>query len=389
MDLEGLGGFYMMDFNKRPILVFWETTRACPLECRHCRAEAIRTSLPGELTTSEAKKFIYSLKGFGKPLPVLIFTGGDPLIRSYIFELMKYSVDNGIRIGLAPAVSELLSEDAMVKMRKIGLRFVSISLDGGRGETHDRIRGIKGHYMETVEALKSLKDHGFTTQINTVVTRDNVHELPYIVELLLNLDIRIWEVFFLIRVGRGTDVIDISPHEYEDVLNFLYEVTRYGIEVRTVEAPFYRRIILWRREDAIDRGKLDIEYVSSKYSLGPLYRDLTMKLTDIVGLPPSEPEPRIARTRDGKGVIFIAYNGDIYPSGFAPYKLGNVRDENVMDVYRNNLTLKMIRRGEFKGKCGYCEYKEICGGSRARAYAETGDILGEDPACIYIPSELA
>ncbi len=376
----------MFDFNIKPILVFWETTRACPLECKHCRAEAIRDPLPGELTTKEAIQFIDSLEGFGKPYPVLIFTGGDPLIRRDIFDLIEYAVKKGFRVGIAPAVSDLLSVDNIRRMKELGLKYVSISLDGGKAETHDRIRGIEGHYNMTVNALRLLRKHRFITQINTVVTRENVHELPYVVELLKTLDIRIWEVFFLIRVGRGTDVNDISPREYEDVLHFLYEVTRYGIEVRTVEAPFYRRIVLWRKEDIADYTDLDIEYVSRRYSLTPLYKELVKNLIELVGEPVSSPEPKISRTRDGKGVVFVSYNGDIYPSGFAPYKVGNVKQEDIVRIYQENKVLRMIRKGEFKGRCGYCEYRDICGGSRARAYAETGDILGEDPACIYIPT---
>ena len=376
----------MFDFDKKPILVFWETTRACPLECKHCRAEAIRDPLPGELTTEEAIRFIDSLEGFGKPYPVLIFTGGDPLIRKDIFDLIGYTVKKGFRVGIAPAVSDLLSIDNIRRMKELGLKYVSISLDGGKAETHDRIRGIEGHYSMTVDALRLLREHGFITQINTVVTRENVHELPYVVELLKMLGIRIWEVFFLIRVGRGTDVNDISPKEYEDVLHFLYEVTRYGIEVRTVEAPFYRRIVLWRKEDIADYTGLDIEYVTRRYSLTTLYRELVKRLIELVGEPEGSPEPKIARTRDGKGVIFVSYNGDIYPSGFAPYKVGNVKQEDIVRIYQENKVLRMIRKGEFKGRCGYCEYRDICGGSRARAYAETGDILGEDPACIYIPA---
>jgi len=376
----------MFDFNIKPILVFWETTRACPLECKHCRAEAIRDPLPGELTTKEAIQFIDSLEGFGKPYPVLIFTGGDPLIRRDIFDLIEYAVKKGFRVGIAPAVSDLLSVDNIGRMKELGLKYVSISLDGGKAETHDRIRGIEGHYNMTVNALRLLRKHRFITQINTVVTRENVHELPYVVELLKTLDIRIWEVFFLIRVGRGTDVNDISPREYEDVLHFLYEVTRYGIEVRTVEAPFYRRIVLWRKEDIADYTDLDMEYVSRRYSLTPLYKELVKNLIELVGEPVSSPEPKISRTRDGKGVVFVSYNGDIYPSGFAPYKVGNVKQEDIVRIYQENKVLRMIRKGEFKGRCGYCEYRDICGGSRARAYAETGDILGEDPACIYIPT---
>ena len=375
-----------MDYNERPILVFWEVTRACPLRCRHCRAEAILNPLPGELETDEAISFIDSLTGFGEPYPVLIFTGGDPLMRDDIDKLICYAIERGFRIGLAPSISDKLDPSRIGALREIGVKFISISLDGAEPDTHDSIRGIEGHFQDTINKLSLFREKGFITQVNTVVTPDNVFELPHMVRLLHGLGIRIWEVFFLIQVGRGVDVRDLEPHEYEDVIHFLYEVTRYGFEVRTVEAPFYRRVVIWRREDDYDSSNFDIDYVASKYGLGSLYRRLATELIGLMGEPVREPSPKIAYTRDGKGVIFVAYNGDVYPSGFAPLVLGNVRESSLVSIYRENRVLKAIRMGEFRGRCGYCEFRDVCGGSRARAYMSSGDILGEDPACIYVPA---
>lgn len=375
----------MIDFDLRPILIFWEVTRACPLKCRHCRADAILEALPGELTTEQGLEFVDSLRGFGRPYPVLIFTGGDPLMRDDLYVLVKQVIKYGFRVGLAPSVSDKLTDGFVSNLRDAGIKYVSISLDGASSGTHDYIRGIEGHFRNTIEKLVLFKRFGFVTQVNTVVTRGNVHELPYLVKLLDKLGIRIWEVFFLIQVGRGTGVEDLSPDEYEDVMHFLFEVSRYGFEVRTVEAPFYRRVAMIRMGDDYDVENMDVNYIVDKYGVGHLYVELVNNLYRLMGEPRRRASPKIAETRDGKGVIFVAYNGDVYPSGFAPYKLGNILDTDIVDIYRGNDVLRLIREGRFGGRCGYCEYRDICGGSRARAYVSLGDILGEDPACIYTP----
>jgi len=375
----------MIDYNERPILIFWETTRACKLKCRHCRAEAILNPLPDELSTEDAFKLIDMIKGFGRPYPVLILTGGDPIMREDLFEIIRYAKESDIPLGIAPAVSDLLTEDRIKELWDADVKYVSISLDGASPEVHDYIRGIEGNFNETIKVIKILTKYGFKVQINTLVSKETVYELPYIAKIMKEYGINIWELFFLIKVGRGIDIMDLTPNEYEDVINFLYEASRYGFEVRTVEAPFYRRIVIWRREDDCDRKTIDVNYVKEKYRLGKLYEDLTKNLIEVLGEPYNEPNPRLAETRDGKGVIFIAYNGDVYPSGFAPYKLGNIKTNNLVNIYRENNILRKIRSGEFNGRCRYCRFKDICGGSRARAYAEHGDILGEDPACIYNP----
>ena len=358
-------------FHSKPLLVFWETTKACPLACRHCRADAILKPLPGELTTEEGKRLLDQITGFGAPYPIVVFTGGDPLARPDIFELMEYAASRGIGFALSPAVSPNLTDEALLRARELGVRVISISLDGASPETHDELRGVKGSFRDTVDAIRRVVELGINVQVNTVVWRKSLRELPRVVKLIWDLGVRVWEVFFLIPVGRGSAELDITPREYEDVLNFLVDVSTYGMQVRTVEAPFYRRVKLQRA-----RGSAHAS---------PLYEELRGELARLMGPPTGRVDPRIMPTRDGFGILFVAHDGTVYPSGFLPYPLGNVRKRNIVDIYRNHELLIAMRTGKFGGRCGVCEYRDVCGGSRARAYAVLGDPLGEDPACIYTP----
>ncbi len=374
-----------LNFDERPILIFWEMTKACLLKCRHCRAEAIPEPLPGELSTEEGKELIDRIRGFGEPYPVLILTGGDPLMREDLEEILRYATKSGLRVGIAPAVTERLL-NSLDMLSRYGIRFISISLDGMR-ETHDYIRGIRGHFETTLEVLRRLTNGDWIPQVNTLVSKESVLDLPDVANLLMGMGVKIWELFFLIKVGRGIELTDLSPQEYEDVVHFLFEVSKYGMEVRTVEAPFFRRVYLTRRNDGFDgEGGDYVERVAERYGLGDLYRRLTGRLIELMGPPQQEPSMRSAFTRDGYGIIFVAYNGDVYPSGFAPYRLGNVRSDDIVKIYRENEVLRKIRRAEFGGRCGICEFRHVCGGSRARALALRGDILEEDPACIYVPA---
>jgi radical SAM protein len=360
----------LMDFEERPLLIFWELTKACKLKCKHCRAEAISEPLEDELKGEEALKLIEDIEEFGDPLPILILTGGDPLMRRDLREIVSYAKRKGIRMGIAPAVTDLIA-DKIDLIDEIGS--VSISLDG-IGEKHDLIRGDPGNFYRTLDYLKMLLRRGIKVQVNTLVAEENVSELPKLAKLLMDVGIRVWELFFLIKVGRGIDLNELTPQECEDVCHFLIEVSRYGMEVRTVEAPFFRRVAEIRKgfEEATSR-------------CGPLYTDLTEHLISLLGPPAGSPNVRSSFTRDGNGVIFVSHNGEVYPSGFAPLRLGNVREESLVKIYRENEILKKIRRAEFKGRCGICEYRFICGGSRARAFSRKGDILDEDPCCIYEP----
>ena len=375
----------VLNFNERPILVFWESTRACLLACKHCRAEAIEKPAEGELSTSEGKNLIDQLTVFGRPYPVLIITGGDALMRPDVFDLVHYARSKQVPIGLAPSVTPRLTEENIQTMARLGVKAVSISLDGAKPSTHERIRGIPGHFEETVKQLRRLVDAGFEVQVNTAVMKDNVSELPALVQLMKQTGVKIWEVFYLIHVGRGKESAELTANECEDVGHFLFEASTYDLIVRTVKAPFFRRIVTERREyyQGMTESSQD---VAEHFQLGALYQKLSGELRNRLNLPASASKAQTSHTRDGKGIIFVAYDGTVYPAGFLPLPLGNVRTDRLVDIYRDNPVLKDIRNSQFGGKCGRCSYRDMCGGSRSRAFAHYHDPLGEDPSCNYDPS---
>lgn len=364
-------------YETSPLLLFWEITKACPLACAHCRAHAQRGPAPGELTTEEALRFLKDVAGFGAPSPILVLTGGDPLSRPDFFELLERARAEGLRVALAPAVSHALSGATMTRLRELGVRAISISLDGARASTHERIRNVPGHFERTRRALSELVEHGFTVQVNTTVMPANVEELAEIAALLKELGVDVWEVFFLVQVGRGARVAELSAAECEDVAHFLYDAASYGFVVRTVEAPFFRRVVAARLDAPSD------EPAEARFELGPLYRRLASGLRARLGPPTTRPRATSAGTRDGNGILFVGHDGAVSPAGFLPVHLGNVRDDSVVALYREHPLLVAIRRAELRGRCGACEHRWLCGGSRSRAFAATGDPLGADPACAY------
>jgi AdoMet-dependent heme synthase len=360
------------DFAKRPMLVFWEATRACPLACRHCRASATAQALPGELSEQQGHELIKQIAAFGSPHPVLVMTGGDCLLRPDLFELVDHAVSLGMPVALSPSVSPLLTDEMIARITDSGVKAVSVSLDGARAPTHDAIRGIPGHFDETVRAIRVLAEAGLKVQVNTTVMRSNVEELAEVAALLPCAGAHIWEVFFLVHVGRGTATEAITADEHEQVCHFLYEAAQHGLIVRTVEAPFFRRVAAGRRSGGVAPA-------------GLLYQRLSSRLRILLGVPSQHSSARSAATRDGKGIVFIAHDGEVYPAGFLPVPVGNVRTRPLPSIYRNDPLLRAIRSARFTGRCGQCEYADLCGGSRARASASSGDPLGEDPACAYQP----
>jgi radical SAM protein len=365
-------------FDDRPLLVFWEMTKACDLSCFHCRASAQPEPDSDELSDVEGRNLIDELATMGRPRPILILTGGDCLKRPDIIELVTYATERGVPVAVAPSVTAQLTDSTLHALRQHGVKTVSLSLDGASAKTHDDVRGVPGHFNDTMNAVATLKRCGFTVQINTTVMAPNLEELADIAVLMQELGVDIWEVFFLIATGRGTEVIASSSQENEDICNFLVDASRYGFTVRTVEAPFFRRIAAQRRAP-VD-GQSDTE------STGSLYIRLRDRLVSQLGQPSRPARTTTAATRDGKGVIFIAANGDVYPSGFLPLRLGNVRTQSLADIYRLNPLLRLIRDAAFDGACGSCEHAQLCGGSRARAYATSGDPLGSDPGCLLVTS---
>jgi len=363
-----------LNFAQRPMLVFWEVTRACQLACFHCRASATEGALPGELTTAEGRHLIDQVAGFGRPYPILVLTGGDCLLRPDLFELVEYANGLGVPVALSPSVTPQLTLEKIDLMVTSGVKAVSISLDGAVPATHDGVRGIPGHFEDTIKAISALSAAGLTVQVNTTVMRANVDELADIADLISRAGAHIWEVFFLVQVGRGVATDAVSPQEHEEICHFLYDASQHGFIVRTVEAPFFRRVVA-------RRGAGDPVPTSS------LYQTLAARLETLMGPATGRPRAQTASTRDGKGILFVAHDGEINPAGFLPLPLGNVRDEAIATIYRDDPLLRKIRNAEFTGRCGRCEYADLCGGSRARAYAAFGDPLAEDPACPYEPAE--
>jgi AdoMet-dependent heme synthase len=361
-----------VDFDRRPILVFWETTKACGLACRHCRASAIPRPLPDELTPAAAQDLLERLAGFGMPRPVLVATGGDVLMRRDLDAIAARARELRLPLALAPSVTPLLTRERIAPLRDAGVRVVSISLDGASAHVHDGLRGVEGHFASTLAAIEMLRGQRLTVQVNTVVMRETLEELPKVMRLVKESGASIWEVFFLVQVGRGASLGELTPEENEHVCHFLVDAARYGVIVRTVEGPFFRRVVAQRAagEPPPARG---------------LYRRLVDELLRELGPPQGVPRAQTKGTRDGRGIFFIGHDGELTPSGFLQIALGNVREDDPVRVYREHPLLRRIRAAEFNGRCGRCPFRESCGGSRARAYAASGDPLGEDPACAFRP----
>ncbi len=357
-------------FAEKPVLVFWETTRACLLSCVHCRASAIKEPLPGEVTTEEGFRLIDQVASFGRPSPTIIFTGGDPLLRKDLFELLSYATKAGVRFALSPAVTELLTFDTLKRIKEAGATSVSLSLDGASAETHDSIRGEPGTFDRTVQAIKDAVSLGLNPQINTAIMRRNFRELPRIFDLIRGLGVKTWELFFLVRVGRGSEIDDLTPEQCESVSNFLFDASYYGVVVRCVEAPFIRRVVKLRSRLGDYWDNAD-------------YLKLRGDLLRTEGEPGDRSTLNTRGTLDGDGIIFIAYDGSIHPGGLVPVDIGNVKRDSLVEVYRGSELLRDVRARRLRGPCGVCEFKEVCGGSRARAYSSYGNPLSSDPACFF------
>jgi len=360
----------MSQFEERPLLVFWEMTRACNLSCLHCRASAINKPLPGELTEEDALALIDEIKKFGKPYPTVVLTGGDPIMRQDLFYIVKEMIESSIHVAVSPAVTELLDANALANFKRLGVASISVSLDSIYSAMHDKIRSIPGTFDKTVQVIKRALEIQLPIQVNTTIMKENMMEMPLIFEFLRRHGIKVWELFFLINVGRGINVQPTSSIENESICNFLYDASKYGMVLRCVEAPFIRRVAELRSRD-------------DRYWPDPLYHRLRDTLLTNSGESDKVSSFGRSGTLDGDGTIFIAYNGDIQPGGLLPYRIGNVRDDSLVDTYRSDRTLKSIRRKEFKGACGLCFFRQICGGSRARSYVHFKDPLSSDRGCIF------
>lgn len=355
------------DFNERPFIVIWETTQACDLACVHCRAcaQPLRSSL--ELSTDEAKRLIDEVASLDAP--VFVLTGGDPLKRPDVFELVEYASTHGVRISLTPSATPLLTQEAIHKLKRCGLARLAISLDGPTAEIHDAFRRVPGSYDWTLRAVQWARKIGLPVQINTTITRHNLRYLDSMIALMEQLDIVLWSVFLLVPTGRGSTINLISAEEFESVFEKLHETSRrVSFDIKSTEAQHYRRFLLQRRTEEKRKG--------NGLSLPPA---LGTGTADGIGRAPRG-------INDGKGFVFISHLGEVFPSGFLPVSAGNVRKQSLTELYRHSPLFVSLRdSANLKGKCGICEFREICGGSRARAYAVTGDVFAEEPCCIWQP----
>jgi radical SAM protein len=346
------------DFSKNPMLVYWEMTNACGLACKHCRAEAMPTAHPLELNTEESKRFLNQLVDFGDPLPHLILTGGDPLSRKDIFPLIDYANGLGLEVSITPSATPLLTNDAIAALQAHGIQSMGLSLDGSCAAKHDAIRAIPGTFDRTMEAARQCGRLGIPIQVNTLVAEETADDLPAIYDLLrTTFPVMRWSLFFLISVGRGKALNEVSPQEGERIMRWVFDLSQHSpFMVKTTEAPSYRRI-------AIERMRM-FGMPTPEMKSSSVYKGFQI--------------------RDGHGIVFVSNLGEIYPSGFLPLRCGNVRSQSLVEIYRNSEVFRGLHSpDQFHGKCGACEYSHICGGSRARAFAYTGDVLGTDPFCPY------
>jgi len=346
------------DYSRNPMLVYWEMTQACALACRHCRAEAVSTAHPDELTHAESMALLRQVAAF-EPKPHLILTGGDPLRRGDIYEIIDEAQRLGLTVSITPSATSELTYDVLAKLKAHGIESFGLSLDGSCAANHEAVRGVEGCFDWTIRAAKAAAELNMPVQINTLVSEETAGDLPAIYELLKNVSVMRWSLFFLIAVGRGKLLQPISPERGEELMRWVYDLAQAApFAIKTTEAPSYRRIALneMRREG----------WTAAKIERTPVYRGFGI--------------------RDGHGIMFVSNQGDIYPAGFLPLATGNVRVDQLVDVYRNSPIFRALHDpSTFRGKCGQCEYRTLCGGSRARAFAHTGDALASDPFCAYEP----
>jgi radical SAM protein len=347
-----------MNFDQAPMLVIWECTQACDLACVHCRASAQSERHPHELTTEQGYRLLDEIRSFGEPL--MVFTGGDPLKRPDLYDLIRYAVKIGLRTNVTPSATPLLTPEAIDQFKAAGISRMAISLDGPDAPSHDDFRGVPGTFDRAIMALRHARDIGLDTQFQTTVTKRNMARLPEMAEIAKEVRTKMWSLFFLIVTGRALENDDLEAAEYEKVFEFMYELSKTSpFGIKTTEAMHYRRYVA-------QRIKAEHGVTENENAKGVAWRT--------------------AGVSDGKGFVFVSHQGEIYPSGFLPVSGGNVLRDSLTDIYRNSSLFRTLRdTTQREGKCGICEYQKVCGGSRSRAYAFTGDYLAEDPRCTYQP----
>jgi radical SAM protein with 4Fe4S-binding SPASM domain len=406
MDSSNGNGLAAQAVEQKPRLIFWEVTKGCNLRCIHCRASATELSSPCDLTTRTALNIIDQIADLANP--ILVLSGGEPLYRSDIFQLARYATDKGLRVALATN-GTLVTKEVARMIVDAGVRRVSISLDGADSLTHDSFRGIPGAFDAAVYGLRNLKSLGMSVQINMTIARHNARQLPQVFDLAREIGADALHTFLLVPVGCGVDIASeqmVAPEEYEEMLNWFYDKSlEGGIELKATCAPHYFRVVRQRR--AAERRSAEAAARAHAVPADPAHigpTDMIMPgSTGIVlhpqsaghpagnhtGHPGGHPSDMNAMTKGclaGTGVCFISHEGEVFPCGYLPAIAGDLRQQPFADIWKNSQVFNDLRdTGNLKGKCGCCEFRNVCMGCRARAYAATGDYLSEEPFCIYQP----
>lgn len=350
------------DFARAPFLVIWEVTRACSLACVHCRADAIPRRDSRELTTEEGFRLIDQVCTFGETPPLFVLTGGDPMRRPDLADLVRYAAGKRMIVALTPSGTAAATRERLRQLKDAGLSRIAVSLDGPDPATHDAFRGVRGSYDWTMKIIQAAIDLDLPLQINTTMSRLTRRFVESMAIRVREFPIALWAVFFLVRTGRGASLDQVTPEQCEDVLTYLYNLSLTApFGIKTTEAPHFQRVI-WQRE-----------------------RDLAKH--DLRPAPNRSARLRSPRSvNDGNGFLFVDHLGEVCPSGFLPLSRGNVRTDDLVAIYRGDEIFQRLRDSNaLMGKCGRCEFREICGGSRGRAYAATGSLVASDPLCVYEP----
>lgn len=347
-----------LSFSETPFVILWELTRACDLACRHCRADAQVRRDARELSTKECFHLLEEMRRFHPSAPLLlVLTGGDPLKRPDLFSIIEYAAALGFRTTVTPSGTDLLQHSDLARMKQAGVARLAVSVDGADASVHDAFRGVSGSFEKSLQILRWAKQCEIETQINTTFTRLNLHHFDGLTDLCSRQAIALWSVFLLVPTGRALPDDMLSADEIEQLFERLTDLSVMApFDIKTTAAPHYRRVLLQRR-----RGR---------------------RAGSVTGRAPQG-------VNDGNGILFVSHTGEVYPSGFLPLSAGNVRQQPISDIYRNAPLFRALRAVEtYKGKCGVCEYRKVCGGSRARAYGMTADYLESDPSCSYWPRAL-
>ena len=354
--------FQAIDYARGPFVLAWELTRACNLACVHCRAAAVVRRSPDELSTDEALRVIDDIAGFDPP-PTLILTGGDPMRRPDLIDLIQHATDRGIRVALTPAGTPLASRKRIEQAQAAGLARIAVSLDGSTAEKHDAFRQVQGSFEWTLAIARTARELGLPLQVHSTLSRRTVADLPALADLADELGAVVWAVFCLVPTGRAQFEDELSAEEYERQFAWLSRRSRgAGWRLKLTEGYHFRRLMLQQARDPLP---------------------VPGAMGDGIGRAPLP-------VNAGNGFCFISHVGEVCPSGFLPVVTGNVRSESVVSLYRDHPVFRSLRDPELlRGKCRGCRFKTICGGSRSRAYAHTGDYLESDPACAYQPEPLA